>query len=127
MSRRLTLRLAVLSALAGGALLAPATAAVADDPTPAASATTAEDSAVAKRKAEADKAAKAKEAKEAARKAGADNQLPRGGVAAGEAVTEAGNSGTGTAALAGSAAGALLLAGAGTFVVRRRTTARRNG
>ncbi|MFH9548528.1 sortase-dependent protein [Streptomyces sp. NPDC017435] len=124
MPRRLTLRFAVLTALASGVLLAPATAAVAADPTPSASPATDQDTAVAKRKAEADKAAKAKEAKEGLRDAGSDDRLPRGGVAAGEAVTETGSDGDNTTALAGSAAGVLLLAGAGTFVVRRRTAAR---
>lgn len=46
---------------------------------------------------------------------------PRGGVAAGDRPAEA--SGNSTAAIAGSAIGFALLAGAGTFVVRRRATA----
>ncbi|WP_445403142.1 hypothetical protein ACSMX9_29065 [Streptomyces sp. LE64] len=45
---------------------------------------------------------------------------PRGGVAAGERPAERG----GSAALVGSAAGLLMLAGAGGFVVRRRTAGR---
>ncbi|MEE1845829.1 hypothetical protein ABZ776_21645 [Streptomyces sp. NPDC007076] len=50
---------------------------------------------------------------------------PRGGVAAGE--RPAGTSGDSTTMIAGSAAGALLLAGAGTVVLRRRSAAQRNG
>ncbi|SCE19300.1 hypothetical protein GA0115239_13084, partial [Streptomyces sp. BpilaLS-43] len=48
---------------------------------------------------------------------------PRGGVDAGE--RPAGS--TDATALYGSAAGAILLAGAGTLVVRRRSAAQRNG
>jgi hypothetical protein len=131
MSRHLTLRFAVLTAVTAGALFTPATAALADNPTPATT-TTSGPSDAAKKRAEAAKeaeATKAPEQKEAAvaeaRKAEDAKRMPRGGVAAGEAV--AGDSATGTAALAGSAAGALLLAGAGTFVVRRRSAARREG
>ncbi len=46
---------------------------------------------------------------------------PRGGVAAGE--RPAGSGDNSTALLAGSTAGAALLAGAGTFVLRRRSAA----
>ncbi|MFD9429891.1 hypothetical protein [Streptomyces sp. NPDC060002] len=124
MSRRPILRLAVLTALAGGALLAPATAALAADPSPAASALTdGTDTTVDEKKAE--DAKTKEEAAVAARKAEAAKQLPRGGVDAGEA--PAGGSGSGTTALVGSAAGALLLAGAGTFVVRRRAAGRPTG
>ncbi|MFJ6569639.1 LPXTG cell wall anchor domain-containing protein [Streptomyces sp. NPDC091292] len=50
---------------------------------------------------------------------------PRGGVAAGERPADTGSA---TGALAGTAAGAALLAGAGTFVIRRRSSAaHRNG
>ncbi|MDW4908155.1 sortase-dependent protein [Streptomyces sp. ADMS] len=122
MSRRLTLRplrplrLAVLTGVAAGALLVPASAAFAADPTPTPGATdlTPEEKEVLEKK-------KAEDARAAeAAKAGKD--YPRGGVAAGEA--PAGDS---TSTLVGSATGALLLAGAGTYVLRRRTTARRDG
>lgn len=128
MSRRLTLRplsslrIAVLTGVAAGALLVPATAAFAEDPTPTPEATDlapSDKEALAKKQAE---DAKAKEAALAeARKAKeAGKDYPRGGVAAGEAPAD-----DNTAALVGSATGALLLAGAGTIVVRRRTAARR--
>ncbi|MCX4761738.1 hypothetical protein OG562_12275 [Streptomyces sp. NBC_01275] len=121
MSRHHTLRLAVLTAVAAGALLAPVSAAFAADPTPSAS--TGEDLTAAEKKIADAKEARAQEAKKAeAAKAGKD--LPRGGVAAGEA--PASDSGDSTAALAGSAAGAVLLAGAGTFVLRRRAAGRHN-
>jgi hypothetical protein len=63
----------------------------------------------------------ARKAAEAQKTGGKD--LPRGGVAAGEAPAQDDNTGT----LIGSATGALLLAGAGTYVLRRRSTARREG
>ncbi|MET7453498.1 sortase-dependent protein [Streptomyces sp. NPDC005574] len=134
MSRHLTLRLAVLTAVAAGALVVPASAAFADDPSAAPSAsdtrrpTAAEKAAADKRKAEAAK--KATDSKtlspeerkrQAAAKAGAG--APRGGVAAGEAPADDSS----VVPLAGSATGALLLAGAGTFVLRRRSAGRRNG
>ncbi|WP_329277598.1 sortase-dependent protein [Streptomyces sp. NBC_01451] len=131
MSRRLTprplstLRIAVLAGVAVGALLVPATAAFATDPTPtpgATDSTPSDKEALAKKKAEDARALKEAEARKAeAAKAGKD--YPRGGVAAGEAPAQDGNTG----ALIGSATGALLLAGAGTYVLRRRTTARREG
>ncbi|MDX3850264.1 hypothetical protein [Streptomyces sp. AK02-01A] len=136
MSRHLRLRFAVLTAVTAGAMLVPTAAAVAADRTPTPVPSTAEqsaegadraptpvpstaeqstegDKALDKRKAEAAKAASAARA-EAAKSA------PRGGVAAGEA--PAGN--TSSTALIGSATGVLLLAGAGTFVVRRRSAER---
>lgn len=58
---------------------------------------------------------------EARKRAG---QPPRGGVAAGERPESGSDS---TATLIGSAAGLTLLAGAGTMVLRRRTTVRRQG
>ncbi|MDX3749243.1 sortase-dependent protein [Streptomyces sp. AK08-02] len=134
MSRRLTLRplstlrIAVLTGVAAGALLVPATAAFATDPTPtpgATDSTPADKEALAKKKAEDArtlKEAEARKAMEAQKRGGKD--YPRGGVAAGEAPAQDDNN-TGT--LIGSATGALLLAGAGTYVVRRRTTARREG
>ncbi|MEU3185111.1 hypothetical protein ABZ707_13045 [Streptomyces sp. NPDC006923] len=117
MSRHLRLHLAVLTAVTAGAMLVPTAAAVAEDqapsPVPSAAAQSTEgDKALDKRKAEAAKA-------EAAR-AEAAKSAPRGGVAAGEA--PAGNSGS--PALIGSAAGVLLLAGAGTLVLRRRSAER---
>ncbi|WP_369034502.1 MULTISPECIES: sortase-dependent protein [Streptomyces] len=129
MSRRLTLRplstlrIAVLTGVAAGALLVPASAAFATDPTPTPGATDltpADKEALAKKKAEDARALKEAEARKAqeAKKLGKD--YPRGGVAAGE---EPAGDNTGT--LIGSATGALLLAGAGTYVVRRRTSARR--
>lgn len=50
---------------------------------------------------------------------------PRGGVNAGE--RPAGSASGNTTALAGSAAALALVAGAGTFVVRRRSASHRNG
>ncbi|MGW8555194.1 sortase-dependent protein [Streptomyces tubercidicus] len=52
-------------------------------------------------------------------------KTPRGGVAAGE--KPAATSADGTTAAVGTAAGALLLAGAGTLVIRRRAAARHDG
>ncbi|MEE1799885.1 hypothetical protein PUR57_14605 [Streptomyces sp. JV176] len=173
MSRHLRLRLAVLTAVAAGAMLVPATAAVASDqaqasvPHAAASEKPGDKSAGAKMKEDAVQKAAAARKAEAAKKAGADT-VPRGAVAAGDAPTdesagakmkraavqkaaaarkaeaakkagadtvprgavaagEAQAGSSGVAPLAGTAAGALLLAGAGTFVLRRRATARANG
>ncbi|MFE2219385.1 sortase-dependent protein [Streptomyces canus] len=130
MSRRLTLRplrIAVLTGVAAGALLVPATAAFATDPTPspgATDATPADKEALEKKRAEDARTLKEAEARKAmeAQKTGGTG-YPRGGVAAGEAPAKDDNTGT----LIGSATGALLLAGAGTYVLRRRTTARREG
>ncbi|GAA3851389.1 hypothetical protein GCM10023084_02060 [Streptomyces lacrimifluminis] len=128
MSRRLTLRplrIALLTGVAAGALLVPASAALAATPTPtpaATDSTPADKEALEKKKAEDARTRKAEEARKAeAVKAGKD--YPRGGVAAGEAPAQDDNSAT----LIGSATGALLLAGAGTYVLRRRTTARNDG
>ncbi|WP_395370562.1 sortase-dependent protein [Streptomyces tubercidicus] len=52
-------------------------------------------------------------------------ETPRGGVEAGE--KPAATSADGTTAAVGTAAGALLLAGAGTLVIRRRAAARHDG
>lgn len=131
MSRRLTLRplrplrLAVLTGVVAGALLVPASAAFATDPTPTPGATdlTPEGKEALEKKAEDARTAKEAEARKAeAAKAGSAQDYPRGGVAAGEAPA-----GDNTGTLIGSATGALLLAGAGTYVLRRRTTARREG
>ncbi|MEV3869616.1 hypothetical protein [Streptomyces sp. NPDC049906] len=61
-----------------------------------------------------------RETPEAAVEDAGTRAAPRGGVAAGERPAERGGSG----ALVGSAAGLLMLAGAGGFVVRRRTAGR---
>ncbi|WP_328320903.1 hypothetical protein [Streptomyces sp. NBC_00388] len=147
MSPRLSLRTAVLAAVAVGTVLVPSTAAFASDsPKPAAAKT--EPSAAPADRSEAaaranapravrpgtaprggvaagDKPApKARVATPVPKDRAAAAPAPRGGVAAGERPT--GNSGT-TPALIGSAAGAVLLAGAGTVVLRRRSTAQRNG
>lgn len=148
MSHRHRLSLAVLPAVVAGAMFVPVSAAVASEVAQAPVMSAADEpptdeTADAKKTAEQKKAAdekkaaeqkKAQAAKEgglsaeekmkedAAKKAAAgEKAVPRGGVAAGEA--PAGDSGTTT--LVGSAAGALLLAGAGTFVVRRRSAGRR--
>ncbi|MFD4690048.1 LPXTG cell wall anchor domain-containing protein [Streptomyces sp. NPDC058463] len=120
MSPRSTLRTAVLTAVAAGAVLVPSAAAVADDATPKPVPTAAERTATPSPAPE--------EAAPSAAPAPAEKfrsrVTPRGGVAAGErAATETG----GSTALYGSAAGAVLLAGAGTFVLRRRSAAHRNG
>ncbi|MGW1714411.1 sortase-dependent protein [Streptomyces sp. NPDC002156] len=129
MSRRLTLRplstlrIAVLTGVAAGALLVPASAAFATDSTPTPSAsdlTPADKEALAKKKAEDARALKEAEALKAQEAQKLGKGYPRGAVAAGEAPA-----GDNTGTLIGSATGALLLAGAGTYVVRRRTTARR--
>ncbi|MFD6994242.1 hypothetical protein [Streptomyces sp. NPDC059943] len=120
MSHRHRARLVVLSAVAAGAMLLPVSAAVASERASTQPASVADESpkdkAAAEEKAEAAK--KGADAKaEAAKKAAAADQAPRGGVAAGEAPAED----TGTAPLVGSAIGVLLLAGAGTYVLRRRS------
>ncbi|MFE5239547.1 MULTISPECIES: hypothetical protein [unclassified Streptomyces] len=120
MSLRPTLRTAVLAAVAVGAVLLPSTAAVADEsPTPAPVESTATPSPV--------------PAEEGAEPAPVSTPvpaesvpagtMPRGGVDAGERTA----TGTDGAALYGSAAGAVLLAGAAGFVLRRRSAARHNG
>ena len=126
MSRRLTLRplrLAVLTGVAAGALLVPASAAFATDSTPTPGATDltpADKEVLEKKKAEDARTLKEAEARKAQEAKKAGLEYPRGGVAAGEAPA-----GDNTGTLIGSATGALLLAGAGTFVVRRRSAARR--
>ncbi|MER5359645.1 hypothetical protein [Streptomyces sp. NPDC002785] len=138
MHHRLSLRTVVLAAVAVGAVLVPSTTAFADS-APASPAPSVEPSAAAARAgattaptpgaepsvvprggvAAGDSPAPAVERPAAAkRSAGA---APRGGVAAGE--RPAGTSGDSTTALAGSATAALLVAGAGTFVLRRRSAA----
>ncbi|MEV4996593.1 LPXTG cell wall anchor domain-containing protein [Streptomyces niveus] len=129
MSHRHRLRLVVLPALVAGAMLVPVTAAVASDgkPTPSASEADKKTAADKEKEDAAKKAEAAKKAsgegisKEEAEKKAAAKDVPRGGVAAGEAPA----TDSGATTLVGSAAGALLLAGAGTYVVRRRSAARR--
>lgn len=135
MSHRHRLRLVVLPALVAGAMLVPVTAAVASDGKPTPSVSEADKKTAADKekedaakKAEAVKKASGEgiskeeaEKKAAADKAAAAKEVPRGGVAAGEAPAKD----SGATTLVGSAAGALLLAGAGTYVVRRRSAARR--
>jgi hypothetical protein len=142
MPNRLSLRTAVLAAVAAGAVLVPSASAFAD-PTPSPSTPVVERSA----------AARAGESSSAPVTEAQPSVLPRGGVAAGDspapapAVVEdgsgkaapaprggvdageriAGTPGDSTTAIAGSAAAALLLAGAGTVVLRRRSAAQRNG
>ncbi|GAA2924483.1 MULTISPECIES: LPXTG cell wall anchor domain-containing protein [Streptomycetaceae] len=122
---RSTLRAAVLTAVAAGAVLLPSAAAFADDaPRPKPSATPTP-SAV---PTEAPQPGEAAEPTRVPTAVPADavppGTLPRGGVAAGERA--AGETG-GSTALYGSAAGAVLLAGAGTLVLRRRSAAHGNG
>ena len=136
MTARLTLRTAVLAAVAAGAVLVPSAAAFADaSPRPSAPAPAVESTL-------------SPEPTKAAAEAAQPTVTPRGGVAAGDRPATAtpeerpsvrprggvaagerpgSTSGDDTTALVGSAAGALLLAVAGTFVVRRRSAAHRNG
>ncbi|MFI8004841.1 hypothetical protein [Streptomyces sp. NPDC086010] len=124
MSLRPLVRTAVLTAVAAGAVLLPSAAALADGtPTPvpadpATSAAPAEQAATPVPS----QAARPERPTAAPAPLPAD-RMPRGGVDAGErpAQDAAGS------ALYGSAAGAVLLAGAGLLVVRRRTAAQRNG
>ncbi|WP_406253301.1 hypothetical protein OH786_30205 [Streptomyces atratus] len=113
MPHRLSLRTAVLAAVAAGAVLVPSTAAFADS-TPAPKPSV-ERSAAAAPAGVTGPPARGSE----------PSVAPRGGVAAGE--RPAGTSSSSTTALAGSAAAALLVAGAGTVVLRRRSAAQRNG
>jgi len=116
MSPRHRMRLVILPAVVTGALLLPASAALASDgkPTPSAS-----DGTPAGLSAEEKKAADERTLAEE-KKRGADDtrRTPRGGVDAGEAPA----TDPGTGPLVGSAVGALVLAGAGTLVLRRRST-----
>ncbi|MER7696010.1 hypothetical protein [Streptomyces sp. NPDC096095] len=132
---RLTVRAAVLAAVAAGAVLIPSTAAFADaSPKPAEPTVTD----LSKSKAAEDASAEtsrpavtprggvaAGEGPAPAPKEAAPAVTPRGGVAAGE--RPAGGGANSTAPLAGSVAGAALLAGAGTIVLRRRSAAGHNG
>ncbi|MEU9062806.1 hypothetical protein AB0D13_29085 [Streptomyces sp. NPDC048430] len=118
MSLRPTLRTAVLATVGLGAVLLPSTVAVADaTPTRAA----------AERSATPTPAPEGAEPTELATPVPAESvpagTVPRGGVDAGERPAQ----GAGDTALYGSAAGAVLLAGAGVLVLRRRSAAQRNG
>ncbi|MET7366409.1 LPXTG cell wall anchor domain-containing protein [Streptomyces sp. NPDC005566] len=120
MSPRSTLRNAVLTAVVAGTVLVPSAAAVADDATPKPARTAAERTATPSPAPEGAEPSAAPAPAEESR----SRVTPRGGVAAGErAATDTG----GNTALYGSAAGAALLAGAGAFVLRRRSAAHRNG
>ncbi|WP_055524996.1 hypothetical protein [Streptomyces graminilatus] len=139
MSRRLNLRpsrplrslkAAVLTGVAAGALLVPATSAFADStPTPGATdLTPARKDALEKKKAEDARSLKESDARKAeAAKRASGKDYPRGGVAAGEAPATESTKDDNTGTLVGTATGALLLAGAGTYVLRRRTAARHDG
>ncbi|MFB7558221.1 hypothetical protein [Streptomyces brevispora] len=115
MSLRLSLRTVVLAAVAAGAVCVPATSAFADSsPTPSPARPT--------------QSARPSDAPSTAPSvvpSAVPSEAPRGGVAAGE--RPAGTSGDNTAAVTGSAVAALLVAGAGTVVLRRRSTGRRDG
>ncbi|MFE7775320.1 hypothetical protein ACFU5O_15745 [Streptomyces sp. NPDC057445] len=120
MPHRKFLRTAVLASALAGAVLVPSTAAFADaSPSPAPAPAECSD---AKVTSDAMKKKCAEAAKSSEQKKGS---LPRGGVAAGERPVTASDSGT--TALVGTAAGFVLLAGAGTFVVRRRSAATHRG
>ncbi|MFI9628537.1 sortase-dependent protein [Streptomyces sp. NPDC052042] len=122
MRQRSILRTAVLAAVAAGAVLAPSAAAFADTPAPTASPAdraeqgTPENPVLIKDASKPIGDIKLGESSTAPR-----GVAPRGGVAAGERPVAASDGNT--AVLAGSAAAALLVAGAGTLVLRRRTTA----
>ncbi|MGQ4729233.1 hypothetical protein ACUN3E_16405 [Streptomyces sp. Ju416(a)] len=137
---RTTLRAAVLAAVAAGAVLVPSAAFADASPKPSAPARATPAPERSEAAAEAPKDAApavtprggvaagdrpAPAPKEAAPAEAEPAVTPRGGVAAGE--RPAGSGDNSTALLAGSAAGAALLAGAGTFVLRRRSAAGRNG
>ncbi|MEU1214554.1 hypothetical protein ACFYSH_09150 [Streptomyces sp. NPDC005791] len=119
MSLRPTLRIVALATAAVGAVLLPSGVAAADTtPTPEPTALTATP-APAPEGAEPSEAA----AKPVPAESVPAGTMPRGGVDAGE--RPAGEAGS--TALYGSAAGTVLLAGAGAFVLRRRSAAQRNG
>ncbi|MER6105192.1 hypothetical protein ABT115_23475 [Streptomyces sp. NPDC001832] len=139
MPHRLSLRTAVLAAVAAGAVLVPSTAAFADS-TPAPAKPSAERSAAVAPSGVTTVPARGSEpsvmprsgvaagdspAPAGVERSAADKRsaaaTPRGGVAAGE--RPAGTSSDSTTALGGAAAAALLLAGAGTVVLRRRSAA----
>ncbi|MDX2618184.1 hypothetical protein PV356_01425 [Streptomyces sp. WI03-5b] len=126
MSLRPTLRTAVLAAATMGAVLFPSMAAVADSSPTAVPAERPTEPPAASEPSRATSVPEPTDAAESATPAPAEpvpaRTVPRGGVDAGE--RPAGEAG-GTA-LYGSAAGAVLLAGAGVLVMRRRTAAQRD-
>nr|WP_189218479.1 hypothetical protein [Streptomyces ruber] len=144
MSHRLSLRAAVVALGVTGAVLAPATAALAtDEPTRAATeapseaaeaeraptaapeqATEAKPEPTVAPEENAEDGADRTPAKPEPTRAPEEGEIPRGGVAAGERPASEPN---GNTALYGTAAGTVLLAGAGTYVLRRRAGAQRNG
>ncbi|MFF3358682.1 hypothetical protein ACFYWN_40120 [Streptomyces sp. NPDC002917] len=140
---RMSLRTAVLTAVAAGAVLVPsatAVASVASDAKPKPSVAATERTPAPARGTDASKPTRG-EAPSAAPRGGVaagdrpsavparpskrDSAEPRGGVAAGE--RPLGTTSDNTTALAGSAAAAFVLAGAGTLALRRRAAAHRNG
>ncbi|MFE4454915.1 hypothetical protein [Streptomyces sp. NPDC056796] len=138
MSLRPTLRTAFLATAAIGAVLLPSAAAVADGPSAVPAERTESPSAApapgkateapSPAPAEATEPPSPVPAGESATPAPVPAEdvpagtVPRGGVAAGERPAE-----NGSTALYGSAAGAVLLAGAGVLVLRRRSAAHVNG
>ncbi|MFD7323582.1 hypothetical protein ACFV9D_21205 [Streptomyces sp. NPDC059875] len=110
MSVRSTLRVTLLAAVAAGAVLTPSAVAFADGGTPAPVASTPDRSA---------RPTVDTRTTPAPAQVGEATPAPRGGVAAGEKPA----AGEDTSSLVyGSAVGAALLAGAGTIVLRRRST-----
>nr|WP_104791504.1 hypothetical protein [Streptomyces sp. QL37]PPQ62129.1 hypothetical protein C5F59_01760 [Streptomyces sp. QL37] len=130
MSLRPTLRTAVLATVGLGAVLLPSAVAVADD-TPARAAAEQSATSTPEPAERSEAPSPAPEGAEptvtAATPVPAESvpagTVPRGGVDAGERPAQ----GSGDTALYGSAAGAVLLAGAGVLVLRRRSAAQRNG
>ncbi|MFB7214257.1 hypothetical protein [Streptomyces sp. NPDC056255] len=146
MPNRLSLRTAVLAAVAAGAVLVPSAAFADSAPSPSAPSVERSDLSAAAGKSGTTPAKRAqpsavprggvaagdRPAPAVAREGKGDPKAspvpaPRGGVAAGERTVGTSASGDSTATIAGSAAAALLLAGAGTVVLRRRSAAQRNG
>ncbi|MFJ2704141.1 sortase-dependent protein [Streptomyces sp. NPDC087428] len=139
MSLRSSLRTTVLAAVAAGAVCVPATSAFADSsptavpaspsqsakPTAAPSKAPSEEPSSAPSVVPSDAPRGGVAAGDRTAPAVRPATVPRGGVAAGE--RPAGTSGDNTAAVMGSAVAALLVAGAGTVVLRRRSTGRSNG
>lgn len=123
------LRAAVVALGVTGAVLAPATAALAtDEPTRPATEAKPEPTTAPEEGADRDEAAEGTDrtpAKPEPTRAPEDATIPRGGVAAGE--RPASPAPGSDAALYGTAAGTVLLAGAGTYVLRRRAGAQHNG
>lgn len=121
LSHRLSLRTAVVALGVTGAVLTPVTAAFAtDDPTRAPSAVPSE--ARTEPTAAPAEGTDRTEAKPEPTRAPQEGEIPRGGVAAGERPASSDDT-----ALYGTAAGTVLLADAGTYVLRRRAGAQRNG